>query len=136
MSRKLKTLILFLVLATMSLRGMAAVDMWHCAHHQRDGIFAATDMHVAHHGAHNDAASDHAGHAADHSGHDSSAPANPSDESTSRLGGHCISGVVAPVERMSFSFAPVGASRIPFVEQRMTVVVPAQPDRPPLVQSL
>lgn len=136
MFRKLKTLILFLVLATMSLRGMAAVDTWHCAHHQRDGIFAATDRHAAHHGAPHDMAADHAGHAVDHSSHDSSTPANPADDSASQLGAHCISGVVAPVERVTFTFAPVGATRIPFVEQRMAVVVPAQPDRPPLVQSL
>jgi hypothetical protein len=136
MFRKFKTLILFLVLATMSLRGMAAVDMWHCAHHQRDAIFAVTDRHAAHHPGQHDSVSGPVDHAADHSNQDSSAPAGPSDESASNMAVHCITSVVAPVQRAAFSPAPVGASRIPFIAQRMAVVVPPQPERPPLVRPL
>lgn len=139
MFRRYKTLILFLVLATMSLRGMAAVDMWHCAHHQNDAIFSAA---AGHHGMHGDTGAHHADHSADHAGGDSSAPGNSPDDSASpkdhkdESGAHCISGAVAPVELISFSFAPVGAIRIPFIELRFVGVVPAQLDRPPLVQSL
>lgn len=129
MLRKLKPLILLLVLATMSLRGMAAVDMWHCAHHPSDGIVVAAAGHAEHHGMHGHAAADRAAH-------ESSVPANPADEPVSPLGAHCISSVLAPVGEVSFSFAPAGTSRIPFIELRFVGVVPAQPDRPPLVQSL
>lgn len=129
MIRRYKTLILFLVLATMSLRGMAAVEMWRCADHQGYGLIAAVAGHAGHQDAQGDGASDH-------SGHDLSIPISPEDDSASQLGAHCISSVVAPVERISFSFAPAGASRIPFIALRFVGVVPAQPDRPPLVQSL
>lgn len=129
MIRRYKTLILFLVLATMSLRGLAAVDMWHCADYQGYGLIAAAASHAEHHDL-------NGGGAADHPGHDSSISVDPEDDSSSSLGAHCISSVVAPVERISFSFAPAGASRIPFIALRFVGVVPAQPDRPPLVQSL
>jgi hypothetical protein len=39
---------------------------------------------------------------------------------------------MVPAALISFSFAPIGASRIPFAEQRFTVFVPARLDRPPL----
>jgi hypothetical protein len=43
---------------------------------------------------------------------------------------------VAPTAWSFFSFAPIGASRIAFIEPHFTGVVPAQLERPPHLQSL
>ncbi len=135
MSRRFKTLILFLVLATMSLRGMAAVDMWHCAHGKSDAIFVTADLHASQPGMHHESAPAHTD-AAQHAGHDAPASDDAPGDKAHQMASHCITGAAAPAEQTAFSFAPAGASRIPFVERRMVVVVPAQLERPPLAQSL
>ena len=132
MLRRLKPLILFFLLAAMSLRGMAAVDMWHCPQDQGGAIITTMSQHAQHHGMSGERVTDHAGHGEK----DAAAQTDGADESAQQTGAHCISGAAATVERISFSFAPAGANRIPFVEQKFVAVVPAQLDRPPLVQSL
>lgn len=135
MIRRYKTLILFLVLTTMSLRAAAAMDMWHCAHHHESGAAASAALHAQHHGMHGEVPADHGSGL---SGAGASDAADPVDGSTSsyQLGEHCISGAVAPVEQVLFSFAPVAASRIPFFGHALAGVVPAQLERPPLVRPL
>ena len=145
MTVRLKTLILLVALVALPLRGMAAVAMMHCAQGNERG---AVSQSAAHGGGH-----DHGDHAAlesaevadhtalhghepgsheDSSGHSSS----PVATACSACAACCIGGAVAPSAWQSLSFAPIGASRIPFAEQRFTGFVPAQPDRPPLLQPL
>ncbi len=154
MFRRFKTLILFMALAAPPLRGMAAVAMWHCAQDQHDPIYASAEQHAQFHAqspqspespespeGHVDQAAAHdPAHAAHDPAHDPVTNATvPADESTPQVSSHCISavgGAAAASVWAAFSFAPVGANRIPFIEQRFVAVVPAQLDRPPLVQSL
>ena len=133
MTGKLKTLILLVALVALPLRGMAAVAMMHCGQGNERGAASQS----AHGGGH-----DHGDHAAlhghepgsheDSSGHSSS----PVAAACSACAACCIGGAVAPSAWQSLSFAPIGAGRIPFAEQRFTGFVPAQPDRPPLLQRL
>lgn len=132
MTGKFKVLILLVALVALPLRGMAAVAMWHCAQDQRDAMSVSVDEHAGHRGAH-----------ADGSGHDSASheapdghPATHAASACSACAACCAGAAVVPAALTSFSFAPIGASRIPYAEQRFTGFVPAQPDRPPLVLSL
>ena len=123
MTVRLKTLILLVALVALPLRGMAAVAMWHCA--QGDARGTMSQPAGEHEGGHHHAAAEGG---ADHSAHATSA--------CSACAACCIGGAVAPSAWQSLSFAPIGAGRIPFAEQRFTGLVPAQPDRPPLLQPL
>ena len=145
MTGKLKTLILLVALVALPLRGMAAVAMMHCAEGNERG---AVSQQAAHGSGH-----DHADHAAmesaevadpaAHHGHEPGSqegstdhPSSPVATACSACAACCIGGAVAPSAWQSLSFAPIGAGRIPFAEQRFTGFVPAQPDRPPLLQRL
>lgn len=135
-------MLLILALVALPLRGMAAVTMWHCAQQHRDAMSVSADLHSGHHGTQEDASADHAAqhaHTAEDAAGGSSAPADPQVASTcSACAGCCTGGSIAPTAWTSFgfSFAPIGASRIPFIEQRFTGFVPPQLDRPPRVRFL
>ena len=137
MAGKLKTLILLLALIALPLRGVAAVAMCNCAQDQHAAIAMSMDQ-SADHDSH-----DHAGdHTHDASGHDAAGHGGNSDHQSapavsacSACTACCVGGAVVPSAWISFSSAPIGASRIPFLEQRFTGVVPAQLERPPLLQS-
>lgn len=129
---KLKTLILLVALFALPLRGMAAVAMWHCVQDQRDAANVSAEHAADHHGVHEHAAGgshDPAGHQP--GGH----PSFPSASACSACAACCVGGAVVPSAWPAFSFAPIGASRIPFLERRLTLVVPAQLERPPLPRS-
>ena len=138
MIRKLKTLILLLALVALPLRGLAAVAMCDCAQNQHAAIAMSMDQSPDHHGS-----NEHAGdHAHDGSGHDAAGHGGNTDHQSSSTASACsactaccVGGAVVPSAWNSVSFAPIGASRIPFLEQRVTGVVPAQLERPPLHQS-
>ena len=137
MTGKFKLLILLVALVALPLRGMAAVAMWHCMQEQRDAMSVSADQHTGqhdHHGTHSDHAT---GHSHEASTHDES-PDLPSAAASacSACAACCVGGAIVPAAWTSFSFAPVGASRIAFVEPHFTGVVPAQLERPPLAQSL
>ncbi len=132
MTGKLKVLILLVALLALPLRGMAAVAMWHCAQDQRDAMSVSLDEHAEHQGVH-----------ADGSGHASTPHEAPDGHPTthaasvcSACAACCAGAAVVPAALISFSSAPIGASRIPYVEQRFTGVVPARFDRPPRVLPL
>ena len=137
MTGKFKFLILLVALVALPLRGMAAVAMWHCMQEQRDAMSVSADQHAEHHDhqSHSDQAPDHSHDAATHD-ESPDHPASPAASACSACAACCVGGAVVPAAWTSFSFAPIGASRIPFVEQRFTGVVPAQLERPPLLQSL
>ena len=138
MTGRLKTLILLVALLALPLRGMAAVAMWHCAQDQREAMTVSADQNAAHHHG------SHADGAVGHSSHDESAardgpvedPVSPTASACSACAACCVGGAVVPAAWPAFSFAPIGASRIPFTERRFTGFVPAQLERPPLLQSL
>ena len=131
---RIRLLILLLALVALPLRGMAAVAMWHCAEDQRSAAGASAHQHAGH---------DHAGNgpAAAHAGHDASAEADeaPGGVTTHLANAVCMIATGGPVVTalwQDFSFASIGADRIPFFEHRFTGVVPAQLDRPPRSQTL
>lgn len=134
MTAKLKSLILLFALIALPLRGMAAVAMWHCVQDQRDTTSVSADQHAEDRGMHGDHA-DHSHGAAAHE-NPSEHPASPAASACSACSACCVGGAVAPAAWPAFSFARIGASRIPFTERRFTGFVPAQLERPPLLQSL
>ncbi len=142
MTVNLKALILALALAVLPLRGVAAVALWCCAQNQAGGAAAAQADHGGGHHGHGEYAS----HADDHGAHHGTyqeandpAPAADAPVSGSACGG-CVAGsvgaAVAHAAWAMHSFPPPGASRIPFLEQRFTGIVPAQLERPPLAPTL
>ena len=136
MTGKLKYLILLVALVALPLRGMAAVAMWHCAPDHREAMTVSAGQPQEAHGAHGDAT----GHS-DHHDHDATSgaagePASPAASACSACTACCMGGSIVPTSWSSFSFAPNGASRIAFFERHFTGFVPAQLERPPLVQSL
>jgi len=135
---RFKTLFVVLALLALPLRGMATVAMWHCAQDQRDASTVSAGQHTLTHAAHGQAASGHSDHRHDEPAQNGSpeGPMTPSASACSACAACCIGASIAPTGWSSFSFAPIGASRIAFVEQHFTGVVPAQLERPPLVQSL
>jgi hypothetical protein len=138
MTGKFKLLILLVALVALPLRGMAAVAMLHCAEDRHDAAVAGGGA-GHHHGDHAAGAaeqSDH--HAHEAAAHDEPAghPASAVTSACSACAACCVGGAVAPPVWPAFAFAPIGASRIPYVEQRFTGVVPARFDRPPRVLSL
>lgn len=141
MIRKFNTLILLVALVSLPLRGMAAAAMWHCVQGPGEAISLTAAQAAGHHAPHHHAppnhTQDHA--AADQAAHGASDGDSPAGGNSHHTGSLCIVGTgaaVAPSEWQAFSFAPIGADRIPFFAQRFTGVVPAQLDRPPLLQSL
>ena len=143
MTVRLKTLILLVALVALPLRGMAAVAMWHCAQGDARGTMSqpAGEHEGGHHHAAAEGGADHSAHH-DQPDHDVAAQDGPAGHAAhatsacSACAACCIGGAVAPSAWQSLSFAPIGASRSPFAEQRFTGFVPAQPDRPPLLQRL
>lgn len=136
---KLKFLILLVALAALPLRGMAAVAMWHCVQGQHDSAAVSADQHGGHDHAHADSA-EPAGHHTPPTDDVSAASASSGDgqvvSTCSACAACCMGATVAPTDGSFSTFAPIGASRIAFVEPHFTGVVPAQLERPPLPQSL
>ncbi len=139
MTRALKMLFLVLALAALPLRGMAAVAMWHCAPGQHDAESTSADQHAGHDHVHADS-SEPAGHHMpamdDVSAATSSSGEGHAVSTCSACAACCMGAAVTPTAWSFFSFAPIGASRIAFIEPHFTGVVPAQLERPPLAQSL
>lgn len=137
MHRHFKTTVLLLLLLLVPLRGMAAIAMWHCAENQRNSMSAHHHAELrSSQGEASVSPSDHQHHESPSRDTPPSEPGSPAASACSACAACCMGGSISPSGMSSFFFAPLGASRIAFVEQHFTGVVPAQLERPPLVQSL
>ena len=135
---KFKLFILLMALVALPIRGLAATAMWHCQADQHDAQSVQSDHH---HGNHEHEAASEGGQKAGGSHHAVAEGAVEPTSSTaasacSACAACCVGGAAAPAAWMSTPVAPIGATRIAFVEPHFTGVVPAQLERPPLAQSL
>lgn len=113
----LKTLAIFLLVALMPVRAMAAVTIGFCASgHEDPGI----TVQAAH-------AHETVGHA-----HHDDAPAQPVEPSCNVCAEHCASAAFAPSADVAVESRPVGHDRTRPAARNAPAFVPDQLDRPPL----
>lgn len=139
MRRHFKTTVLLLLLLLVPLRGMAAIAMWHCADNQRNSMTVSAHQHAEPHSSHGEPGVSHSAHQHHESPPHHTPPTEPGSQGASACSACaacCMGGSISAPGLPSFFFAPLGASRIAFVEPHFTGVVPAQLERPPLAQTL